>query len=487
MHSKNSLYWYDLETFGLNPKHYRIAQFAGIRTDENLNIVSKPLVLYCKPAEDMLPDPNSCLVTGITPQYAYEHGVCEAEFLHTIHKEFTIPNTCIVGYNNIRFDDEFMRYSLYRNFHDPYEQEWKNGNSRWDILDIVRLTNALRPSGIKWPQHEDGSLSFKLEDLTKANNISHQSAHDALSDVYATIAIAKMIKQQQPKLYDYMFNLRRKHKIAQLLNIDQQEPVLHISAMYSKEWGNAAMVIPLMAHPTNKNGIIVYDLRYDPTSFFNLSIDELKLRLYTRREELPEDVERLPLKTIHINKCPVVVPLSTLDADSAHRLSIDIVTGRKFSQVLLKNTNFIDQAKHLYSDTAFPKEADPDSSLYNGFFSNADKAKFEHIRNTNPNALVNINESFADPKIPEMLFRYRARNYPETLSQDDKERWRNFCHARLSNANSEYYGMDNYFDEIARLKSVSSLNAAQLEVLNTLQEYGQQVSTKYAVASNAKK
>jgi len=484
MHSDSSLYWYDLETFGINPKYYRIAQFAGIRTDQNLNIISKPLVLYCKSAMDMLPDPHSCLITGITPQHANLNGVCEAELLKSIHKEFTKPNTCIVGYNNIRFDDEFIRYALYRNFYDPYEQEWKNGNTRWDILDIVRLTKALRPQGIQWPQHDDGSHSFKLEDLTKANNIAHESAHDALSDVYATIAMAKLIKQQQPKLFGYMFDLRQKFKVAQLLDINRLVPVIHVSAMYSKEWGSAALVLPLIAHPSNKNGIIVYDLRFDPTQFFNLSVEELKQRLFIRKEELPDGVERIPLKTVHINKCPVVVPLSTLDNDSARRLKIDVETGQKHIQLILKNGAFIKKIQQVFSDTIFPKETDPDCSLYNGFFSNSDKAKFTTVRNTPPSDLYKMNNSFNDPKIPEMLFRYQARNYSESLSKDDKERWGKYCYTRLSNPDSEYYNLDNYFAEIEQIKANASLNSTQCEVLTKLADYGHHISTIFPVATD---
>ena len=268
-----------------------------------------------------------------------------------------------------------------------------------------------------------------------------------------------------------------------LLNLNQHEPVIHISAMYPKEYGCAAMVSPLIAHPTNKNGVIVYDLRFDPTQFFDLSVEELKQRLFTPREELLDGVERLPLKTIHINKCPVVVPLSTLDADSAQRHKIDIAKSNEHLQMLLNNTSFANKVQQVFSDTKFPKETDPDSSIYNGFFSNADKAKFENIRNMSPKDLDNINYSFGDPKIPEMLFRYHARNFPETLSQEDKERWYDFCHTRLSNENSEYYNFDSYFAEIEHLKTTHSLNTEHLELLNKLIEHGRQISAMSTITS----
>ncbi len=250
-----SFYWHDYETWGIDPRRDRAVQFAGIRTDDELNVIDKPLTVFCKPTDDMLPQPGACLVTGITPQRAQEEGVNEAEFFAMIHREMARPGTCGVGYNSIRFDDEFTRYGFYRNFFDPYAREWQNGNSRWDIIDMVRLTHALRPEGIVWPTHDDGvTTTFRLEKLTQANGIAHEVAHDALSDVYATIAMAKLIKEKQPRLFDYLLPLRDKRKVGELLNLQKMEPVLHVSSMYPAAIGCIAMVVPLAKHPTNPNG-----------------------------------------------------------------------------------------------------------------------------------------------------------------------------------------------------------------------------------------
>ena len=265
----NSIYWYDYETFGINPRMDRLAQFAGIRTDEDLNIISDPLMLYCKPASDMLPDPISCLITGITPQKALADGLPETEFITAIHKEFSRSGTCVAGFNNIRFDDEFTRNALYRNFFNPYAHEWQHGNSRWDIIDLVRITRALRPDGITWPE-DNGKPTIRLERLTQENGISHEAAHDAMSDVYATIAVAKLIREKQPRLYEYIYSLRKKNKVSELLNLRTHDIVLHASSRYSPERGAIAMVMPLCIHPTNKNGIVVYDLNSNPTDFINV-------------------------------------------------------------------------------------------------------------------------------------------------------------------------------------------------------------------------
>jgi len=269
-----TLYWHDYETFGVDPRRDRPSQFAGLRTDESLNEVGEPLVIYCKPARDVLPHPEACLLTGITPQLALAKGVPEPEFIARIHAELAQPGTCGVGYNTLRFDDEVTRYTLYRNFYEPYAREWQQGNSRWDLIDLVRMTYALRPEGIEWPLHDDGRPSFRLEDLAAVNGIGHESAHDALSDVRATIGLARLLRDRQPRLYDWLFQLRNKRKAAKQLDLVGHKPVLHTSRMYPSETGCTTLVMPLMGEPDNNNSVLVYDLRMDPRPFINLALQQ---------------------------------------------------------------------------------------------------------------------------------------------------------------------------------------------------------------------
>jgi len=402
-----SLYWYDFETFGINPKTDRISQFAGIRTDMDFNIIDEPIDIHCKATNDILPNPEACLITGITPQKTLANGLIEAEFISRIEKEFATPNTCVVGFNSIRFDDEFTRYSLYRNFFDPYAREWQNGCSRWDIIDLVRMTRALRPDGIEWPIDEAGIASNRLELITKANGISHEAAHDALSDVHATIALAKLIKDKQPKLYNFVFNNKHKHGVSDLLSLSKPKPVY-----------------PVASHPSNKNGIIVFDLRYSPEPLKTLSADEIIERLYTPRDQLPEGVERIPLKTIHINKCPVVAPLSTLDEASAARTEINKDKYLKHLNLLKDIPNLKQKLQSVFNHNPFSPETDPDKSLYSGgFFNPDDRNRMNDLRDLTVDELAKADFNFKDERIPEMLFRYRARNYPDSLTTEERERW----------------------------------------------------------------
>ncbi|VAW89628.1 Exodeoxyribonuclease I [hydrothermal vent metagenome] len=466
--SKKTFYWYDYESFGLSPMSDRLSQFGGVRTDEDLNIIGDPLMIYCKPADDFFPSPTSCLITGITPQKALAEGLPEVEFIRQINEQFSEPNSCVLGYNNLRFDDEFTRHVLYRNLMDPYAREWQNGCNRWDLLDVVRMTRALRPEGIEWPVNEEGRPSVRLEDLTVANSIAHESAHDALSDVYATIAMARLIKEQQPKLFEYVYNNRSKNKLRELLNLREQKPVIHVSGMYPAEKGNMAMVVPVAEHPTNKNGVVVYDLSVDPSDLINLGVKKIHERLFTRSDELPEGVERIPLKTVHINKCPVIAPFMTLDGKAAKKYGIDLNLCRQNLAVLQAAPGIAKKVQQVLSETKFEKRTDPDQMLYGGgFFSPDDKSRMAQIHAMAPEALVGFEPPFDDGRLPEMLFRMRARNYPETLTAEEQQCWQVFRKERLN--------LEAYLTELDELRSVPERTDSERVILDELENYARKL------------
>ncbi len=427
-----SFYWHDYETWGANPRSDRPAQFAGIRTDAALNIIGKPLMIYSRPTADFLPSPEAVLITGITPQQALREGVPEAEFFRRIHAEFATPGTCITGYNNLRFDDEVTRFGFYRNFIDPYAYSWQNSNSRWDILDLMRLAHALRPQGIHWPQNDDGKTSFKLTDLTAANGIEQQGAHDALVDVTATIDIARLVKTQQPKLFDFYFELRHKRRAAEFLNLSQPQIVLHVSGMFPVEQGCIAPIIPLLAHPANSNEIICYNLRANPEEMLALSADEIRDKLYRKTIDMAPGEQRLALKGVHLNKSPALAPLNTLTDEMAQQWQIDWDEIKRHHQMLQQDETLLAKLKDVYGQPREPVENDADVALYDGFISSEDRLRCNQLLALTPDQLVTFDaDQFSDPRLRVLFFRYRARNYPQTLNADEALRWQRFCQSRL--------------------------------------------------------
>lgn len=475
--AETSLYWHDYETFGADPRRNLPAQFAGLRTDPDLNLLGDPLVLYCRPPSDRLPVPEACLVTGITPQLAQSRSVCEAEFIASIHAELARPGTCGLGYNTLRFDDEVTRNALYRNFYDPYEREWKNGCSRWDIIDMVRLTAALRPDGIEWPLDGQGRPSFRLELLTEVNGISHDGAHDALSDVRATIELARLVKQRQPRLYDFAWRNRGKHEAAALLKFGSFEPVLHVSEKYPPERGCIAVVAAFAKHPTNQNEIVVYDLSADPAWLLDLTVEEIRARLFVRAADLPEGVERIPLKTVHLNRCPIIVPLNTLRPADADRLGIDLGLCRANLAALKPATGLGTKLEAVFTRPEGAAEPDdPDRMIYSGgFFSNADKYKMTKLRAMSPEQLASAKLEFDDRRLPEMLFRYRARNWPESLNPEERANWERFRRDSLSVGRGGQT-LAEYEEELARWEAQPGNGPREREILGRLREWGRSLA-----------
>lgn len=480
-----TLFWHDYETFGTDPQKDIPVQFAGLRTDYDFNRLEEPVVIYCKPSLDALPHPDACMITGIAPQVAEQKGLCEAEFIRIIHEQLARPNTCTLGYNTLRFDDEVTRNCLYRNLYDPYAREWQNGNSRWDIIDVVRAARALRPDGMKWPNNADGRPDFKLEELARANNITHHLAHDALSDVYATIGLAKRISEVQPKLYSFLWQHRAKAAALDLLQLGQFKPLVHISGKYPALKNCLAIVLPICKHPENSNGIIVYDLSIDPEPMLSLSATEISKRIFTATADLPDGMARIPLKTVHINKCPVLAPLSVIRPEDESRLELDLALCHQNANKIHAASGLASKLSEVFTQRqAVERESDPDLEIYSGgFFSDTDKQKMARLRTVDPLELKNQTPTFSDPRLPEMLFRYRARNYPDTLNKDEMTRWHSFCRDRLTGLKS---GAGIVFDQyFARLHELKHQEEPNLTMVASLEAYAFEKMQQLGLSTDA--
>lgn len=467
MQSDFSFFIYDFESFGINPASDRPAQFAGIRTDAHFNIIGEPVMLYCKQTNDYLPSPGAVLVTGITPQECNEKGVSEPEFAARILAEFSQPNTCIMGFNNIRYDDEMTRYTFYRNFIDPYEYSYKNGNSRWDLLDIVRACYALRPEGINWAYDEDGMPSFRLEKLTQANGIEHSNAHDAMADVYATIAMAKLIKEKQPKLFQYFFTHRDKKSLAELIDTATLTPLVHVSGMLGNYRGNTSWVVPLAWHPSNQNAVIVCDLARDISDLFSKSAVELREILYTPKVELEaQGILPVPLKLVHINKCPILAPAKTLLPENAQRLGIN----RDFclqNLAKLHQVNIRDKVIEIFNDDrSFEPSEDVETELYSGFFGYNDKNNMAILRDLPPEKLADHQLTFQDKRIESLLFHYRARHFYKTLTRTEQLQWQRYRRRKLEKS------AEQFEQDLQKLAQEQQDNPEKLALLQQVYEYG---------------
>jgi exodeoxyribonuclease-1 len=428
-----TFFFYDLETSGLSARDDRIMQFAGIRTDMDLNPIGDPYNVLVRLNDDTLPSPDALMVTGISPQKTVEEGYTEAEFSKILIQEIFTEDTIVVGFNNIRFDDEFIRHLLWRNFYDPYAWSWRDGRSRWDMLDVVRMTRALRPEGISWPVDIEGKPTNRLELLSKENGIAHESAHDALSDVHALISVTKLIKSKQPQLYSYLLEMRDKKKVQQLVNLDDKKPFVYTSGRYDAEHAKTTVAFPLTA---GKNGnVVVYDLRYDPADFIDLAPDALAKKLYASWEERKDpSFQKLPVKELQYNRAPAVAPLGVLEQqDGWNALHLDIETIEKHKMALLAAPHFAENIRSVFENRSeFKKSPDPEAQLYDGFLQDRDGLRVETVRNADERTLSDFHPDFTDERLSPLLLHYKARNYPKILAEDEVREWEVWRAARLN-------------------------------------------------------
>lgn len=430
-----TFFFYDLETSGLSPREARVMQFAGIRTDMNLNQIGEPYNFLVKLNDDILPSPEALMVTGITPQQTVADGYSEAEFSKILMTEVFIPDTIAVGFNNIRFDDEFVRHLFWRNFFDPYEWSWKDGRSRWDLLDVVRMTRALRPEGIEWPFNEKGVATNKLELITKLNGVNHDKAHDALSDVEALVSVTRLIKQKQPQLYEYLLKMREKNEIKKLVNLENKQPFVYVSGKYESDYNKATVAFPLTAG--KNNNIVVYDLRYDPTPYVNLNQKELAKKFFASWEEKnDEDFDKLPIKELQYNHVPAVAPLGVLSqSDGWKKISLTEEQISKNKSILLLVPAFAENIRSIFENREdYKKTTDPETQLYDSFVPEVDKIRIEAVRNAKTRELADFHPNFVDERLAPLLLHYKARNYPETLAEEEVVLWEKWRSQKISSA-----------------------------------------------------
>lgn len=470
--AKHTFLWHDYETTGADPRRDRPCQFAAQRTTAELEPLGEPIEMFCASAPDVLPHPQAALITGITPQQLARDGVSEAAFAARVHEEMAMAGTCTVGYNSLRFDDEFTRNLLYRNFYEPYAREWENGNSRWDLIDLVRMTYALRPQGVEWPRREDGTPSFRLEDLARANHLKQERAHDALSDVHALIGLARLLRARQPRLFAFYFDLRRKQRAFELLDVAHRTPVLHVSSRVPASRGCLALVVPLAVHATQPNAVIVYDLDADPAPLLELDAEEIADRVFSARADLPEDVERIPLKLVHANRSPALAPLSALAGVDLARIGLDTQRCMAHLERLRDQPGLAAKLQQVFARSYGDATPDAELALYCGFLNDADKRLLREVRATPPEQLSARAFTFRDARLTELFWRYRARNWPQHLSLDEAARWQAFCRQRLEHKTElTTLTFDDYFALIATLRQ-DPAHAAQAPLFDALQAYG---------------
>ncbi len=518
--------WYDLETTGFDPRWHRILQFAAQRTTHELETVGEPVSFQVRLAPDVLPDPAACCLTGFTPQSVDEAGVTELEAMNRIYELFMAPGTCVAGFNSVRFDDEFVRYGFYRNLLPVYLREYQNGNSRWDLLDLCRAASALRPEGMEWPE-KDGTPIYNLEALAAANGIDTSGAHEAGKDVEVTIALARRIRKINEKLYDFAFSLRRRNEIEKLLRAPDEIRVL-VAGSLPRERKCLGLVMQIGRSP-KKNTRMVADLGADLSCLVEWSEERLAEVWWN-----PDGDDRLPLRPVHINKCPFMAPMSVLRPEDMDRLGIDMAEVESRRQFLIKHKPLIEKrisalfrtegesdakdkrapggkgGKGRQKRQRFPKGAernynglvspdgkfltaaelngtkrkpppvskDVEAQLYQRFINDRDQSEAlrvaQALRNSEKPGKVN----FSDRRLRELFGRLKARNgLNEHMNEQERREWRGYLKQKLLGTPAEtdtYLNLETFRQRISEVRAGDAVQADET-VLAALEAHGDEL------------
>lgn len=468
-----TFFFYDLETSGFSARYDRIMQFAGQRTNDELELIGQPVNLLVKLTDDILPSPGAVLTTHITPQMTVADGISEADFCRYFLEQVATPDTTILGYNSTRFDDEFIRHTLWRNFRDPYQWAWAEGRDRWDLLDVTRLVRALRPEGINWPtkrvaETDQLITTVNLVDMAKCNGFENDNAHDALADVKALINLARLLRRSQPTMWRYLLDHHDKHSVLNIITPGQPKPFVYASGRYSSSYQKTT-VATVIAEGRTPNSYLVWDLRYDPVDFTSLSEAEILGNLTadraTRRQD---DFVPIPIKELSINKCPAVAPLGVLDAASETRINLSRAEVMRHYHQLNSQAGLVKRLTKVWCKRpAFPPASDVEGKLYDSFTPKSDQAKIRLVAAADSAGLADLHPNFTDERLDELLFRYKARQYPTSLSEAEEERWRKFRRVKLERE------LPAYLSELSKL---ASSPAADQFILEELQLWAESIA-----------
>ncbi|MDU8351260.1 exodeoxyribonuclease I [Pseudomonas syringae pv. actinidiae] len=343
------MHFYDFETADANPST-PILQFASVSTDHDLNVIKgSETNLIAKPSRHALPAPIAFMIHMLDLEHLKEHGLSERALVqHVVNIFLHSPNSQMAGYNTLSFDDKVLQHACFRNMLPPYDHQFMNGNTRFDVFKLVQLMFAFRPESLEFPKKEDGSFSLKLEQLSAANGIVHERAHDALSDVYATIGLARIIKGAEEKLYRFAQSMTVKQNAQDL--ILQGVPLLHVNFKYQQENRNTSLVHPLCVDASNKNKYIIANLREDPYNMLNMSPQELRHFMFTKREELAEDAPRVGVSQVGINDMPLIVPAKNMLTPAlATSMNLDVDQCMRNLEMIRQTVGFQSRIQEAYA------------------------------------------------------------------------------------------------------------------------------------------
>lgn len=414
--------FYDLETGDINVETTRVSQFSSIRTDKDFNIIEEKN-FYCEPLLDYIPSPTACAITQVTPfdivemkKTNPEKVLTEYELYSMLNKDFNVEGTCTLGFNTLRYDDEIVRRGFYRNLFPVYDREFKNDCSRFDMFPLIKMFAKLYPESFKVPVINNRK-SFKLEALAKENGfvVNDGAYHDALTDVRATIFLAKKVKETNKNFWDLSMFSKNKNNLFEYITVNKNQPFLLENNYLGAARDFTTYVKVLSTHPIDKNKFIAIDLENE-NAVNNLlkakTSDDLKNVYNFKQSGLIE---------IECNKFPSIISVNDFE-----KINVKNPNLSKYQEVIEKlNDNKItdilyDKYNRPYNNKKVEPNTNPDFHIYSGFPSKTDLFRFSEFHNDlsigNLDKYLEEHVDFDDPRYGELAKNVIKRNFLNKLT-----------------------------------------------------------------------
>lgn len=488
---------FDTETTGLSHHYDQIIQFAGIAVDENLEYIEGDEILMdIRLRPDVVPSPMAFAIHGIDLNRLKRSPLNEFEAAaHIQNWMMKTPNSMLSGFNSQSFDDEVVRNTMYRNMLDPYEHEWRNSNSRLDVYRLILFVYALRPETIEWPVNDEGKISLKLGDLCKANGIELEHAHDARFDVVATIELMRVIKNNNPKIWDFFLKLSDKHEAKR--QVESRKPLVMVERFLPRDQSHMTMVLPLIYDSKIGTKMLCIDLRNDPTETLGLSAEELKRRCLTPVADLADGEEIRSIRSITTNKQPMIADLNVLRDrnDVVERAGLDIEACLKHAEMINKAGN--DFRKRVQE--AFESDFPPCQDVYEGLYQLGFIERDEHALRAKTRKLSSHEVAREGKKvevfIPDLsslnivdLSEMKTRDRLRMFELGTRAKWANYNRLALRNPNVDTVELEAWIEHMD--KSWNAGPYSEGDKRNNLTSFNQQmdeVKARFALDDHLEK
>jgi len=411
--------FYDTETTGLSSYFDQILQFAAILTDANFNEIDR-YEIRCRLQPHILANPGAMHVTKISAAELTNPNLpTHYEMMKDIRKTLLSWQPAIIlGQNTLKFDEPMLRSGFYQSLLPPYLTN-TNGNLRMDSLPILQAISLLEPTVVNFPLNAKGNKSFKLDRIAPANGFDHQNAHEAMSDVEATIFMCRLVKNNAPEIWDNFCSNADKFRVLEFTK--GKHPYALIRSFFGKV--SVSPVATIDINPDNRNEIIVLNLLNCPVELSSLSDDEIRSRMARSPK---------PILTIRANAMPSVWSFVNFPELADYtKQDVQTLHSRAISLNELKGLKA--RLKDLYLDnkTTFEVSQFVEQKIYDGFPSRRDENLMSDFHKLNWEDRWSVVQSFKDVRYIELGERLIYFHSPKSIPEARQKFWKHEIESKL--------------------------------------------------------